>query len=190
MRGKGLPRNRPNANMLLASWRSGQFGCKLLLVSRNPPGVVGVHTPSRLAVQCGPDPTPHLGLIVSGRNEDRSESSAVDLIIVRPATRTLMIPVAAERDCHRGTDRGRVGPFDEDDRCLVNVGHYPTFYVRRARFPSPAATFHPKSCQAAGSQPAPANFHVQFRSEVGPPCEAPHKKSWCLQTGILRASCG
>jgi hypothetical protein len=77
--------------------------------------------PSRLTVQCGPNPTPHFGLIVSGGDEDRSESRIVDLIVVRPAARTRMIPVAAERDGHRGTDRGRIRSFAEDDNCLVDI---------------------------------------------------------------------
>lgn len=73
-------------------------------------------------MQRGPNPPPHFGLIVSGGNEDRPESSVLDLIVVWPATRTVVLPVPAERDGHRGADRGRIGPFADDHRCLMDVG--------------------------------------------------------------------
>jgi hypothetical protein len=103
------------------SWCLGQSRRNLLLVCRYRAGVVRKDAPVRLAVQCSSNPATYLGLVFRGRNENRPELSAVDLIVMWPAARALMFPMAAECDRHPGADCRRIGALGQHDLRLMDI---------------------------------------------------------------------
>ena len=85
----------------------------LLLVRCERATPVRKNAPTRLAVQCSPNPATHLCLVFRGRNENRPELRAFDLIVMRPAAWARMLPMAAERDRNHRADCSRVGALGQ-----------------------------------------------------------------------------
>src|SRR5439155_7518496 len=77
--------------------------------------------PARLAMQCSSNPATDLRLVFRGRNENRPELSAVDLIVMWPAARAIMFPMAAECDRHHSADCRRVGAFGQHELRLMDI---------------------------------------------------------------------
>jgi hypothetical protein len=80
-----------------------------------------MNAPARLAVQCSSNPATYLRLVFRGRNENRPEVSAVDLIVMWPAARAIMFPMAAERDRDRRADCCRVGALGKHDLRMMGI---------------------------------------------------------------------
>ena len=87
--------------------------------------VTGAHAenpPPRPASQGRLDAALDLGLIVVGGHDQRAKPGHLmvvqDLVVVRPATRPLVLPVATQLGGHRRPGRGRVGPLVEGEFSL------------------------------------------------------------------------
>src|SRR5829696_1351288 len=62
----------------------------------------------------------HRLLLVRVGHEHRAERVAVELVVVRPATRALVLPVTAERGGHCSSGPGRIYALIEDELSLVD----------------------------------------------------------------------
>ena len=57
------------------------------------------------------------------RPESRNRLRGVDVVVVRPAAGTVVLPVPAQRGGHRRADRGGVGSGLQPQLCFLDVGH-------------------------------------------------------------------
>ena len=88
------------------------------------------------------DALAHRGLVRRARRRracgtTAEPSSTLDVVVVRPAARAVVLPVPAERRRHRRAGHGRVGPVVEPELGLVHVrlarGHRPEYAPRSLR---------------------------------------------------------
>ena len=105
----------------LASSRHADEPCReIFLLVSDRPGTIESDRPSPLAVQRRSNPATDFNFVVSARDEQRSESSPLNLIVMGPAARAIVIPMAAERDRYGCADRGWIDSFEQNKLSLMD----------------------------------------------------------------------